>query len=36
MKLTEIVVESAITPALGSTERDAVLGEMVDALVVRG
>lgn len=36
MKLTEIVVESAITPALGSTERDAVLGEMVDSLVSAG
>tara|TARA_Y100001933_G_C18887869_1_gene516995 strand:- start:483 stop:959 length:477 start_codon:yes stop_codon:yes gene_type:complete len=36
MKLTEIVVESAITPALGSTERDAVLAEMVDSLVSAG
>jgi mannitol/fructose-specific phosphotransferase system IIA component (Ntr-type) len=36
MKLTEIVVESAIKPALHSAERDGVLGEMVDALVGAG
>ena len=33
MKLTEIVVESAIIPSLQSVERDGVLAELVDALV---
>jgi mannitol/fructose-specific phosphotransferase system IIA component (Ntr-type) len=36
MKLTEIVVESAVIPELASTNRDEVLGEMVDALVASG
>lgn len=36
MKLTEIVVESAIVPGLDSVERDSVLAELVDALVGAG
>lgn len=36
MKLTEIVVESAIVPSIESVERDGVLGELVDALVASG
>lgn len=36
MKLTEIVVQPAVTPALKSTERNGVLGEMVDSLVASG
>jgi mannitol/fructose-specific phosphotransferase system IIA component (Ntr-type) len=36
MKLTEIVVESAIIPSLEAVERDAVLAEMVDGLVRSG
>lgn len=36
MKLTEIVVQPAITPVLQSTQRDEVLGELVDSLVAAG
>lgn len=36
MKLTEIVVESAVTPALVATERNGVLNEIVDTLVASG
>ncbi len=36
MKLTEIVHETAILPALGSADRDGVLAELVDALVGAG
>ena len=36
MKLTEIVVESAIIPSLQSVERDGVLTELVDTLVSAG
>ena len=36
MKLTEIVVESAILPGLDSVDRDSVLAELVDALVGAG
>ena len=36
MKLTEIVVEQAVTPALESTERDGVLNEIVNTLVASG
>ncbi len=36
MKLTEIVHESAILPALESVDRDGVLAELVDALVGAG
>lgn len=33
MKLTDFVAEKAIIPDLASTDRDGVIGEMVDALV---
>jgi mannitol/fructose-specific phosphotransferase system IIA component (Ntr-type) len=36
MKLTEIVVEPAIIPALAAVERDAALAELVDALAGAG
>ena len=36
MKLTEIVVQPAITPVLQSTQRNEVLGELVDSLVAAG
>lgn len=36
MKLTEIVVQPAITPVLQSTQRDEVLGELVDSLGAAG
>lgn len=36
MKLTEIVSPGAVVPRLGSSDRDAVLGEMVDALIASG
>jgi len=36
MKLTEIVVESAVTPALVANERNGVLNEIVDSLVASG
>ncbi len=36
MKLTEIVVEQAILPDLEATERDAVIGQLVDALLAAG
>lgn len=36
MKLTEIVVQSAVTPALASTDRDGVLADLVDSLVASG
>jgi mannitol/fructose-specific phosphotransferase system IIA component (Ntr-type) len=36
VKLTEIVVEGAIVPSLKSTDRDGVVGELVDALVASG
>lgn len=36
MKLTEIIVPGAIVPALRSTERDAVVGELIDAIVATG
>jgi mannitol/fructose-specific phosphotransferase system IIA component (Ntr-type) len=36
MRLTEIVVPGAVIPALGSSERDAVIGELVDALIGAG
>ncbi|USN98456.1 MAG: PTS sugar transporter subunit IIA [Phycisphaeraceae bacterium] len=36
MKLTEIVVETAIIPSLASVERDGVLGELIDTLVATG
>lgn len=36
MKLTEIVIKSAVTPTLKATERDGVLNELVDSLVAAG
>lgn len=33
MKLTEIVASGAIVPRLGSSERDEVIAELVDALI---
>lgn len=36
MKLSEIVVQDAVITELASTDRDAVVGEMVDALVESG
>jgi PTS system fructose-specific IIA component/PTS system nitrogen regulatory IIA component len=36
MKLTELVHHNAIVPALGSPERDAVIRELVAALVATG
>jgi len=36
MKLSDIIVPDAIVPALTSTERDAVVRELVDALVAGG
>jgi len=36
MKLREIVVEAAIVPCVKATKRDAVIGELVDALVAAG
>ena len=36
VKLTEIVADKAIVPALKATERDAVILELVDALVAAG
>lgn len=36
MKLTEIVAGGAIVPRLGSSERDAVIAELVDALIACG
>ncbi|MBI1337454.1 MAG: PTS sugar transporter subunit IIA [Phycisphaera sp.] len=36
MKLTEFVVKDAIVPQLKSTDRDEVIGELVDALVKAG
>lgn len=36
LKLNEIVPEGAIVPKLGNAERDAVVGELVDALVKAG
>ena len=36
MKLTEIIVPGAIVPKLGSAERDAVVGELVDAVLTTG
>jgi len=36
MKLLDIVVEDSILPMLGATERDAAIGEIVDALVSAG
>jgi mannitol/fructose-specific phosphotransferase system IIA component (Ntr-type) len=36
VKLTEIVAEGAIVPALKSTDRDGVITELVDALVSSG
>ncbi len=36
MKLTEIIVPGAIVPKLASSERDAVVGELVDAVLATG
>jgi mannitol/fructose-specific phosphotransferase system IIA component (Ntr-type) len=36
MKLGELVVESAISPALESTERDDVIAELMDGLIAAG
>ena len=36
MKLSEIVIDGAVVPELGSAERDEVITEMVDALVASG
>lgn len=36
MKLLDIVVKKAIIPALGATDRDAAINEIVDALVSAG
>lgn len=36
MKLTEIVASGAIIPRLGSSERDQVIAELVDALIACG
>ncbi|MBL0921834.1 MAG: PTS sugar transporter subunit IIA [Phycisphaerales bacterium] len=36
MRLTEIVVPGAVIPALASSERDEVIGELVDALIAAG
>jgi len=36
LKLSEIVAEGAIVPQLASAERDAVVGELIDALVSSG
>jgi mannitol/fructose-specific phosphotransferase system IIA component (Ntr-type) len=36
MKMMEIVAEDAIVPQLTSRERDAVIGELVDALIDAG
>lgn len=36
MKLTEIIVPGAIVPKLVSSERDAVVGELVDAVLATG
>jgi len=36
MKLTEIIVPGAIVPRLASSERDAVVGELVDAVLATG
>ncbi len=36
MKLSELVPDKAIVPNLGSSERDAVVGELVDALIASG
>jgi len=36
MRLSQIVVEPAVIPDLTATDRDAVIGELVDALVAAG
>lgn len=36
MKLTDLVVENAIVAPLQSTDRDSVIGELVDALINSG
>ncbi len=36
MKLREIVVESAVFPAVRSTKRDAVIGDLLDGLIAAG
>ena len=36
MKLIEIIVPGAIVPKLASSERDAVVGELVDAVLATG
>ncbi len=36
VKLTEIVADKAIVPALSSTDRDTVILELVDALIAAG
>ncbi|MBC7771217.1 MAG: PTS sugar transporter subunit IIA [Pyrinomonadaceae bacterium] len=36
MKLTQLINEGAIVPRLGSRERDAVINELVDALISSG
>ena len=36
MKLTEIILPGAIVPKLGSSERDLVIAEMVDAMLGSG
>ncbi len=36
MKLGELVVESAVSPALESTERDDVIAELLDGLIEAG
>jgi len=36
MKISQIVAEGAIVPALASRERDAVVGELLDALIAAG
>lgn len=36
MKMSDFVVEKAILPQLSATDRDGVIGELVDALVAAG
>ncbi len=36
MKLTDLVAENAIVPAAFSTDRDGMIGELVDALISSG
>jgi len=36
MKLTQLILEGAIVPRLVARERDAVIGELIDALIASG